>query len=216
MGTFFAQLGFAIAFAMAARYYIDFIARDPYNFDRGPSKLSKLGAMTLLFAPFLLLSLGVHASYPLAYNGVLSLAVSSLVVPAIVANRTGEGLTWVENIGEKAIAATMIAAAVSFLTTTFPALSWYGILVALGGLSMWSRRLLLYVSVQDTTKPDEWNEWRCRAMRTFITRATISYCVLAFAIGALVHHSYVGVGTWNEGVKQLWEPVRDKIFGVGK
>jgi len=202
-------LAAAAAFALAwcAGYYADFISRDPYNVDKGPAWYSKLAAILLLTGPFLLLPTDVNVSQTIIYNAVLSLAVSALIVPAVFANRTGEGGTWLLNIAEKAVGAAVLAAFVSFLTTHISAVYWYSILVVLGAFSMWSRRLLLLLSVQNKDKDAEWNDARVHAMRRFIARATAAYWVLATSLGALIQHSYVGVDTWNTGAKQLWRPV---------
>jgi hypothetical protein len=186
-------IAIGLGLVWCAGYYTDFIARDPHNPDKGPTWYGKLFGMLLLLGPFLLIPTDAYRDQAPLFNALLAIAVSSLVVPAIFANRTGDGLTWVLNSVEKALLTAVLAPIVSFLTVWVPFLYWFSVLVALGSFSMWSRQFVLYLAVQDQTKPDAWNEMRVRAMKIFYSRATWAYWALAFYLGTFVYHSGVGV-----------------------
>lgn len=202
MGPSWFGLLMLLALAWAVPLYSDFIARDPTDFDTLP-RLGKLCSGLLLIAPFFFVAFGLHISSPGIYSALLSIAVSTLVVPAIASNMTGPGLTSLTNVAVKAGVSAIFAVLIIVLTAMWPSISWYAVLVFIGAFSMWSRKGYLLVAVQDETKSSEWNDGRVRAMSTFIRKSSLAYLLIAFVLGGLVDHSIRGAETWNKGWSEL-------------
>jgi hypothetical protein len=196
----------------AASVFLDYVLRDPMDFDRAPKRVAKASGLVLVGAPFLLLLLNLQSRAGVFFPASVSLACSSVMVPATFGARTDDSILGWQGRIERALLTLGLASVVVVLSSVFESAWWYLILFLIGYLGLNSRLLIVSLSVQNNERTPAENDERVRLVRRFHNMASRAYCVLAILLGALVAATGLGVQTWNTGgavirsfVYKVWE-----------
>jgi hypothetical protein len=186
-------------------FYFDYVSRDPLEPSKRPGRVGVF--MSVLLAAFPMALFWLFSANPqyLLFNGILALAISTLVTPALFGNRLGPGWTSFQNMIEKSVLRAIFVVAFAVLSTWFQPAWWYFVLWLLSWLSMGSREYGELLQVQYGLGSDAEQQAAVDSWHRRYRRASWSFTLAMVAYAPIVINSRLTRETWADAKRFLFE-----------